>query len=172
MKKAGFIVLCVVAVVVTTLLLDRASAYQKGWCSSRSRAEREHGITLPSSSRNVQCRGDAWLGVMDRGASTMFEMHPEELESFLSRLRVKSRNGPAKAGPGDPCQNGYNVWPQDSRTAVPGNEQYGGFTSTWQGTAVPSEMLSCGSPVGDSLHVELWNVSTNCVLVKMYTDWN
>ena len=138
----------------------------------RDRAEREHGIALPASASNIQCRGDASRGFLDRGASSLFEMKPENLDRFLSQLSINSRNGPAKTGPGNPCQNGYNVWPQGSPTAVPTNEQYGGFNVTWQGAAVPSEMLSCQSPVGDYLHVEIWNVGTNCIVVKMYTDWN
>ena len=140
--------------------------------SPRDRAEREHGITLPASAGNIQCRGDASRGFLDRGASTLFEMKPRDLDSFLSQLTINTRNGPAVAGPGDPCVNGWNVWPQSSPTFVPGNDVYGGFTSTWQGPAVPSEMLSCNSLVGDWLHVELWNVSTNCIVVKMFTDWN
>ena len=75
----------------------------------RTRAEREHGITLPLSAHNIQCKGDAWRGFLDRGAATMFEMSTNEwtalevdsgelrvLEwtAFVSQLHVKSRRAP------------------------------------------------------------------------------
>lgn len=137
-----------------------------------ARAERQHGIALPTSALNIQCRGDAGPVFLDGGASTLFEMKPEELNSFLSQLTINSRNGPTIEGAGDPCINGWNVWPVSSPTFVPGNDRYGGFKRTWQGSTVPTEMLSCDSPVGDWLHIEIWNVSTNCLVIKMYTDWN
>jgi hypothetical protein len=170
MKKAGIAILFLVAIAIAVVL--GVSAYEKGCCSSQSRAEREHGITLPSSTRDIQCRGDAWVGVMDRGASTMCQMASSDLPSFLSPLTITFRCGPTKSGPGDPCVNGWNVWPDSSPTAVPGNEEYGGFTKTWQGAAMPIEMLSCQSPVGDSLHVEVWSVETTSLVIKLYTDWN
>lgn len=101
----------------------------------------------------------------------MFEMSADELTTFIAQLRVRSRRTPARAG-GDPRVNGYNVWPTGVQTFVPGNTQYGGFRRTWQGEAAPVEMLSCASPTGDWLHVELWRLEGGSMLVKMYTDWN
>ena len=138
---------------------------------ARARAEREHGIALPISATNIQCRGDASRGFLDRGAATLFEMSTNDLARFISQLRINSRSAPAQAS-GDPTVNGYNVWPSGSPTFVPGNSQYGGFHRTWQAQPVPIEMLSCSSPKGDWLHVELWRLEESRVLVKMYTDWN
>ena|ERR1041385_3040716 len=137
----------------------------------RKRAEHEHGIALPASARNIQCRGDASRGFLDRGAATMFEMSTNDLTAFIAQLRIKSRTTPVKAA-GDPKVNGYNVWPTGAQTFVPGNCKYGGFRCTWQGEATPVEMLSCSSPTGDWLHVELWRLEGEAMLVKMYTDWN
>jgi hypothetical protein len=137
----------------------------------RTRAEREHGIKLPVSAHKIQCRGDASLGFLDRGAATMFEMSTNDLIPFVGGLQVKSRTAPARAA-GDPTENGYNVWPTNSPTFIPGNGQHGGFKRTWPGEAVPVEMLGCSSPKGDWLHVELWRLEGGTLLVKMYTDWN
>lgn len=138
----------------------------------RLRAEGEHGIHLPPSAANIQCRGDAWVGFLDRGASTLFEMNSGDLDGFVSQLKINARRQPAVAGPGDPLMNGWNVWPHDADTFVPGNQPYGGFKKTWSGDAVPTEMLSCASPAGDFLHVEFWKIPGPTVLVKMFTDWN
>jgi hypothetical protein len=101
----------------------------------------------------------------------MFEMSTNDLTAFIAQLRIKSRTTPVKAA-GDPKVNGYNVWPTGAQTFVPGNCKYGGFRCTWQGEATPVEMLSCSSPTGDWLHVELWRLEGEAMLVKMYTDWN
>jgi hypothetical protein len=135
---------------------------------ARARAESKHGIELPISATNVQCR--ASRGFLDQGVATLFEMTATDLASFVSRLRINSRSTPAKSS-GDPTVNGYNVWPSGSSTFVPSNERYGGWRRTWHGEAVPIEMLSCSSPKGDWLHVELWRLQDGRMLVKMYTDW-
>jgi hypothetical protein len=142
-----------------------------GEADPRTRAGREHGIRLPMSARSIQCRGDASRGFLDRGAATMFEMSTNDLAAFVGQLQVKSRTTPARAA-GDPTENGYNVWPRNSPTFVPGNDRYAGFQRTWQGEAIPVEVLSCSSPTGDWLHVELWSLEGSALLVKMYTDWN
>src|SRR4051812_23850862 len=61
---------------------------------SRNRAEREHGIVLPTSANHIQCRGDAWRGFLDRGATTMFEMTADDLSTFTARLQIRSRTAP------------------------------------------------------------------------------
>lgn len=136
------------------------------------RAESEHGIHLPPSATDIQCRGDAWHGFLDRGAFTMFEMNQGDLAEFEGQLKVFSRELPARTGHVDPVVNGWNVWPVGAKTFVPGNAEIGGFERTWSGDAVPLEMLSCASPEGDWLHVEFWKLPESAVLVKMYTDWN
>lgn len=138
----------------------------------RVRSERLHGILLPPSASGIQCRGDAWHWAPDRGETTLFEMKSADLAGFVGRLKVSSRNTPARTGPGDPTLNGWNVWPNTARSFVPGNRQYGGFSRTWTGDAVPVEMLSCASPTGDWLHVEYWKLAGDSLLVKMHTSWN
>ena len=100
----------------------------------------------------------------------MFEMDPADTAAFLAPLHVRSRNGPAIAT-GDPSVNGWNVWPRDSKTFVPGNEQCGGWRHTWSGAATPIEMVSCDSsaPEGVFLHLEFWKLESGLMLVKMCT---
>lgn len=153
-------------------MLVRYAARSTG--DSRERAEYEHGITLPPSATAFQCRGDGWLRktpVSGGGATTLFEMPPADQSAFLSSLHVRSRTAPAIPH-GDPALNGWNVWPQGSPSFIPGNPQFGGFNRTWQGAAVPVEMVTCDSPAGGSwLHIEFWKLETGPLLVKMGTMW-
>jgi hypothetical protein len=140
---------------------------------SRVRAEHEHGIRLPPTATNIQCRGDAWLRILpDRGAATIFEMSTNDLTAFVAQLKITSRGAPVRTTNADPLINGYNIWPTNSKSFVPGGSQYGGFKCTWSGEPIPIEMLSCASPKGDWLHVELWKLPGDSLLVKMFTDWN
>jgi hypothetical protein len=138
----------------------------------RVRSEQIHGIHLPLSASKIQCRGGAWYWAPDRGEATLFEMKAAELANFVAGLSIKSRNSPERIGPADPTVNGWNVWPDTAKSFVPGNRQYGGFSQTWSGDAIPVEMLSCESPRGDWLHVEYWKLPGDLLLVKMFTDWN
>jgi hypothetical protein len=131
--------------------------------------EDAHGVTLPGSSRNFQQKKSGIF--LDRGILSLFEMNTNDLQEFTSHLNIKARNLPVKNGPGDPGVNGWNVWPQDTPTFVPADEGLKGLKKTWEGEAKPVQMLSCGSPKGDFLHIEIWSV-TNGLLIKMYTDWN
>lgn len=108
---------------------------------------------------------------MDHGVLSLFEVPGDELRQFISQLKIKSRNGPKNPRPGNPCQNGWNVWPEGSATFVPANRSLEGLVQTWPGEAKPVEMLSCDSPKGDWLHVEIW-LAGRLALVKLYTDWN
>ena len=115
-------ILCVMVI----LPLRNCTARSTG--DSRERAEHEHGILLPHSASKIQCRGDGWLRVTPISGgfvTTMFEMDPAETSVFLAPLHIRSRDGPAIAT-GDPLVNGWNVWPQNSPTFIPGNEQSGG----------------------------------------------
>lgn len=161
-----------IAVLLVAAVILGLIVWQTPPSDPRKRAEAEHGFKLPPSAAKIQCRGDAWAIAPDRGASTMFQMDSTDLPGFVSTLKVKSRNGPIRPDPGDPTINGYNVWPKVTGSYVPGNFQYGGFTQTWSGNPVPVEMLSCASPTGDWLHVEIWKLSSGQMLVKMFTDWN
>lgn len=129
--------------------------------------EGAHGVELPHSAKNLQQQ--SWGLLMDRAKASIFEIDQADVQQFISQLRVRSRMGPAKTGPGNPCLNGSNVWPLNAPTYVPGN--FDAFKRTWTGEAIPIEMLSCDSPKGDWLHVEIWSVG-NHGLIKLCTDWN
>jgi len=136
---------------------------------SRSSVEAAHGLKLPPSARNCQQRRVG--GLLDHGVLSLFELDENEVQNFVAQLKIKSRNSPAKAGAGDPSLNGWNVWPENAATFVPGNRDLGRLKRTWTSDAKPIEMLSCSSPKGDWLHVEIWSVGEHA-LVKLYTDWN
>ena len=170
MKKKSIFVLLVIALGVTILFLQRSAL------SPRDRAQSEHGISLPPSATDIQCRGDAssliatWIDI-DRGASTIFEVKTSDIDLFEKQLHIITRSYPVNKS-GDPTVNGYNVWTKGAQTFVPGNSIYGGFTKTWNKPLTPIEMLSCNSTTGDWLHVEIWRVDNTNSLIKLYTDWN
>ena len=136
---------------------------------TRDSVERAHGLKLPRSARDFQLR--QWGGLLDKGILSVFEIDKNDVSIFTGQLAIKSRNFPAKRGPGDPTVNGWNVWPDNSDTFVHAHSSLTGIKRTWSGEAVPIEMLSCSSPKGDWLHVEIWFTDAE-VIVKMYTDWN
>ncbi len=140
-----------------------------GGLVSNSSVESAQGLKLPPSARNCQERRVGRF--VDHGILSLFELDQTEVQKFVAQLKIKSRNPPAKTGTGDPCLNGWNVWPENAATFVPGNKELGGLKRTWTTEATPIEMLSCSSPKGDWLHVEIWSVGDHA-LIKLYTDWN
>lgn len=136
---------------------------------SRRSVEDAHGVELPQSARNCQQRRVG--GFFDHGILSLFEIDQDDVRKLVARLKIRSRNAPVKTGAGDPCVNGWNVWPHNTATFVPGNKELEGLKATWTNEAKPIEMLSCSSPKGDWLHVEIWSVGDHAV-IKLYTDWN
>ena len=107
--------------------------------------------------------------MFDRGILSFVELDTIELKGFVSSLKINARSRPTNSSAADPTVNGFNVWPKNSTTFVPGN--VGKSKRTWAGEATPVEMLSCASQKGDWLHVEIWAIGEE-TLVKLYTDWN
>jgi hypothetical protein len=151
------------------LIANSCSKGSRSGFSTRAAVEEAHGLKLPSSARKFQQRRAG--GFLDHGILSLFELDKSEVQQFVAQLKIKSRASPTTAGPGNPCVNGWNVWPKYSPTFVPGNEELAGMKTTWSGQATPTEMLSCHSPKGDWLHVEIWSVEDHS-LIKVYTDWN
>ena len=133
--------------------------------------ESDHQLVFPASAKNIQNRGDSASWKPDRGIATLMEIDRGDLGAFEAQLKVSDRRAPAKVH-GDPLVNGWNVWPQNAKSFVPGNEVYGGFKKTWTTAPVPEEMLSCQSSAGDGLHVEVWDLPEHRVLLKLFTNWN
>lgn len=133
--------------------------------------ESDHKIAFPASAKNIQNRGDSNKAQPDRGIATILDIDRKDLDAFLAQLKITDRRKPAKDH-GDPTKNGWNVWPNNAKTLVPGNDVYSGFKKTWATAPVPEEMLSCKSPAGDWLHVEVWGLPEGKVLLKVFTDWN
>ena len=133
--------------------------------------EERHGFVLPESAKYVQSSGDVDSGEADRGLVTVFELNSADLDVFLEKLTIEEKLPPKKLK-GSPVQNGWNVWPTTAKTFVPGNDEYSELDQTWVGDAEPKYMLSCKSPIGDLLHVEVWSLEFGSSLLKVYTDWN
>src|SRR5687768_3593808 len=76
---------CLVVLLVPVLLLA-LFVWAKVTDQSASRVEREHGLKLPPSATGFVCRGDAWIGFLDRGASSTFDVNVDELPAFLAQL--------------------------------------------------------------------------------------
>ena len=173
--KRGILLLSLVATILCVMAILSLGKYiARSTGDSRERAELEHGVLLPPSAANIQCRGDGWMRVTPISGgfvTTMFEMNPTEMSAFLAQHHIRSRNGPAILT-GDPLVNGWNVWPQGSPTFIPGNEQGGGWRRTWSGATTPVEMVSCDSPEGMFLHLEFWKLDSGSILVKMCTMWD
>ena len=132
--------------------------------------ETDHKIVFPTSAKNIQNRGNSKVNLLDRGIATMMEIDRKDLEGFVAKLKVSERRKPVQET-GDPTVNGWNVWPQGARTFVPGNKVFSGFNKTWDAVPKPEEMLSCQSPTGQSLHVEVWRFPSGGVLLKLFTWW-
>ena len=129
-----------------------------------------HGIHLPPSATHFQTHGNRWR---HGGSAAMFECEYADLADWMSTLSVRTKMDPANGDAGNPCTNGYNCWPTNAQTWVPGNGEFDGFTNTWSGVTHPVVMLSCDSPTGDWLHVEIWRKGHDGnAVVKIYTDWN
>ncbi|BCU75518.1 hypothetical protein [Luteolibacter sp. LG18] len=122
-------------------------AYEAMLDQSTDRIAREHGIALPASASNPECRGDAWHMILDRGASSTFEMARKDLCGFVSKLKV-----------------------QGSRTSIPGNEVYR-VSAAWT-KSHPMASYECESPTGDFLDVQIFPIDCKRVGVRLYTDWN
>lgn len=170
--RRRWLVLLVSVLLLLTLLW--AYAYAMIWTNTRFRAQREHGIPLPSSARDIQCRGDAYLPIPDRGALTLFEMDEAEMADFADQLQPAATiTALVNAAPVDPLKSAQS-WARTGRLSsfVPGNVRNSTLLQTWKGPAHPIKaFLNCRSPVGDWLHVEFYSIEDG-VLVKMYTDWN
>jgi hypothetical protein len=132
-------------------LVAFAWGYENGLCSSRARAEKEHGIALPSSATHIRCRGDAWGGFLDRGARAAFLMNSADLPFFLRQLDVRT-NAVAVS---------YFRLPEDLAAEV------GAAEST-----TLLEALTCRSPRGNQLDVKVWRVKSDTLAVNLHTDWN
>jgi len=149
-------------VCVLSSIVGLAWGYENGLASSRSRCEREHGIQLPASARDFQCKGDAWGGFMDMGARALFLIDVSDLPSLLKELDIHEKNLLLADSPNAGLNSAFK-----SNTPT-----RGGFRQIWDGDAEPMGTVQCGSKRGDSLNVALWQVRHGLVAVNLHTDWN
>ncbi len=119
---------------------------------SAVRIRREHGLQLPLSASQFECRGDAWISIIDRGAASTFVMARSDMASFISQVRVRESSSGVVT------------------SIFPGNPQYQ-VSAPWR-TGTPLETHYCQSPTGDSLSVQFWSIDESQVGVCLYTDWN
>ena len=115
---------------------------------SANRIRREHGLQLPASASEFECKGDAWISFLDRGAASAFEISTNDLAAFVAQLRLN---------------------PSGTKF-IPGNSQYRLHAPWRAGNSLAT--YSCDSPTGDWLYVEIWPINAFRVGVCLYTDWN
>jgi len=137
-----------VAAVAVALLAVAFVFTHSAFRDPRSRIEHEHGLRLPTSASEFECRGDAARGFLDRGAASAFTVATNDLAGFLAQLTVRT----------------------SLQTFIPGNSQYQLHAAWRRGS--PLATYSCASAVGDWLHVEVWPIDSTRVGVSLYTDWN
>jgi len=110
-RRIGIALLCAIGLMGLAAACNRTQP-----CSD---VEKAHGLRLPSSARN--CQTVRAKGMVDHGVLSMFELNQKDLMLFTNQLIVKSTQLPTRQLNGDPCINGWNVWPTNSQTFVPGN---------------------------------------------------
>lgn len=137
-----------------------AWAYSNGMCSSRARAEWEHGVALPPTAQYILCKGDAWGGFLDSGATTTFAMPTHELQSFLDGLDVMAV---PDAPPAEPT-------PDAVRGILPVSSTMGRAAAAVMPHVV--QTVTCRSPRGDRLHVSVWDLEQELLAVCMHTEWD
>lgn len=146
--------------------------------NSRFRTEWDHGVKLPPSARNFQCRGDAYRLVLDRWAISIFEIDTADAPAFFAQFQSESEYmiAPGVYDPLNPATLHYSI-PVGGTTPVwtyiPGT-QYGnvyGWRKTWNSQPSAVRALYCRSPKGDWLRIVEWDVDGHR-LIQMHTDWN
>lgn len=135
------------AMAVLMIVAAAVVTYQGILDQSTERISREHGVALPLSAANPECRGDAWHMILDRGASSTFEMARTDLCSFVSKLKIRGNH-----------------------LMIPANGQYQ-VSAPWIAKS-PMASYECASPTGDFLNVQIFPIDCKKVGVRLYTDWN
>jgi hypothetical protein len=114
--------------------------------NSPARVEKEHGLRLPLSAKNLECAGDAWM-VLDRCAYATFEMDRSDLSPFTAQLIEQ---------PGAKSPTDYK--PRDMK-------------APWTKHAPLSDQVY-KSPTGDFLVVQTFALEDSRIGVWLFTDWN
>jgi hypothetical protein len=122
-----------------------------------------HQIKLPDGW--ISCRN--WQELYDFGFSIVITSE-ESLFKFKEQLKIEERKEPVNTAPADPNVLGWGVWPHNSKTYIPG-----GIKSIsvkfYDGMAIPLEMLSCKSKIGNFLHVDAWKGNDGKILLRIFT---
>ncbi len=114
--------------------------------NSPARVEKEHGLRLPLSAKNLECTGNAWM-VLDRCAYATFEMDRSDLPAFAAQLIEQ---------PGAKPPTNYK--PRDMK-------------APWTKHAPLSGQVY-KSPTGDFLVVQTFDLADSRIGVWLFTDWN
>lgn len=122
--------------------------------NSFSRLKREHGLRIPTSASHLECRGNAWISVLDRVAVSTFQIARADLPAFTNQLRVR---------PPDALYFGFRSTNYDGQRYLFPSPHY---------SVTNIATYYCDSPTGDFLFVDLWDVDDSRVGVCLYTDWN
>jgi len=148
--------------------------------NSRFRTEWDHGIKLPTSARNFQCRGDAFKLVLDRNAISLFEMDTADAQIFFSLFKIESeftlQSAQTVCDPLNPTPLHYAIpvggtTPAWTSTAGTGLGNVYKWRKTWSAQPTVIRSMHCKSPVGDWLQIIEWEVDGHR-LIQLHTDWN
>lgn len=144
------------ALVVVALLAGLAAA-GIWWLRSVNaqtveRVEHDHGVELPSSTRDVQAMSDI-IRFVDHGRSAVFVIDTDELADLIDVLDQLP----------DVAES----------TFVPGNAQYQPQVLPWPPDSQPLQTFGKESPAGgDWLHVEIYAIDESSTGIWLYSDWN
>ncbi|MGH1491892.1 MAG: hypothetical protein ACRBK7_21310 [Acidimicrobiales bacterium] len=133
--------------------------------SAQTRVEREHGISLPESARDIQAMGDASnqflrLINLDRGASSILVIDRPDLDELLQEFGFDEQSDNAGRFLG----------------GAPGNAQYQPSSVPWPeglGASPVSDYGTDNPPSnGDFATLQVYTIDDSSVGVWLYTDWN
>ncbi len=142
----------IIALVVGATAVPIVSWWQSSTAQTVDRVERDHGIDLPESARDVQAMGDV-IRLVDHGLSSVFVIDSVDLDKLVDQLD--------------------QVADVSHGTFIPGNAQYQPRTFPWPPGSAADQSFGKASPAGgDFMHVEIFRVDDASVGVWIYTDWN
>jgi hypothetical protein len=170
--KARWVVLGIILALVASCAFVAIFSLRSMIGQNAARLQREHGLQIPESAAFIQCRGDAWKLIIDRGALGMFTITEADLGGFLSQLTIKSRVKSTVKYEVDPSALGAPRWAPSIGTFIPSNVAGPPLQNPIGKNLQPIEAISADSSTGDWMHIELFRVDDETVLMKIYTDWN
>lgn len=158
--------------IVAPLIILGCMIYIIGFGDNRYRVEMEHGIDIPLSARDIQCRGDAWKLLLDRGALAMFTISADDLDMIVNQFNIINARTSIGSLKIDPTAFGRHTWLGEYENYIPTNVS-GKPLKNPAGRAIePVKSIYAKSETGDWSFMEIYRIDSERLLIKLYTDWN